>query len=451
MLSILAKGHLLDPNVVIPYRSLSLLVAMLKKQPTLRERISRIAEKHASAGPYGPIGIAIKFLGDIGLAISAHESLQITDAEGKSAGWFEMSPGELRHDLRDRLLKLRWSSAESDRPSLTGIASGVDYQRTNELWKRPQTAPKVAQALRTVIAGAVYTKAHFIEGATCRLCNDQKVDSAFHMWWECSAFDEVRKRPAYKEIKLDPLWPRCLTEHSILPRGVRDVPSEAIQKMMAEILQKRRVLETDESARHIHPWRKIDEKLCKSFPKNFTRLNRDTTVALVGGRRMFQALKSWLTGMKWSHGGSVTNAELAIDFEVFTGLDLPGFSTRPGPVPLNDRAARMYRLLKTLDNACKACNLGCLLPGKRCRVGSLNSVGGNLMMGFKRRPVFRGGQETMGVLENQLVLSRHGLSGDCWGADVFPSYPPERLDMASVVIAGELTFFRFTHPRDYQW
>jgi len=82
-------------------------------------------------------------------------------------------------------------------------------------------------------------------------------------------------------------------------------------------------------------------------------------VKYAGGPRMFTAVKTWLSELKWGPG-QVANAELAIDFEVFSGLDLRGRGYRGlDAAPLNDRAAEMWRILRgMMTSRCEAgCNL----------------------------------------------------------------------------------------------
>ncbi|KAJ9454925.1 hypothetical protein DIPPA_15477 [Diplonema papillatum] len=45
------------------------------------------------------------------------------------------------------------------------------------------------------------------------------------------------------------------------------------------------------------------------------------------------------------------------------------------------------------------------------------------------RPIFRGGTETMEVLETQ--LTRHEFSDEAWGMDLFPTYGGGRAERAA--------------------
>lgn len=201
----------------------------------------------------------------------------------------------------------------------------------------------------------------------------------------------------------------------------------SLQMMMAEILLRRNHKEQHQlgsphEARHA--WREIATTKLKTTTV-FSKLDPDVTARVVGGERFFVAVKSWLAGMKWTLNGEVSNAELAIDFEVVTGLDLPGLKADRA-APLNERARTIGRILKTLELACRAADTEVPVPGKKKQVNSLNTVGGKGLMGFCCRPDFKGGEETMEVLEKQLPLARHWFTRDCWGEDIFPKYSAER-------------------------
>ncbi|KAJ9465611.1 hypothetical protein DIPPA_12937 [Diplonema papillatum] len=52
---------------------------------------------------------------------------------------------------------------------------------------------------------------------------------------------------------------------------------------------------------------------------------------------------------------------------------------------------------------------------------SLRTVGAPpCLTGYEMRPIFRGGTETMEVLETQLTTARHESNGEAWGMDLFP-------------------------------
>ena len=70
----------------------------------------------------------------------------------------------------------------------------------------------------------------------------------------------------------------------------------------------------------------------------------------------------------WRAGADVSHAELAIDFEIATGLDLPGLDPTKAHIPLNERARMISKMLKALEIACKAANIGRPTLGKQAGV-----------------------------------------------------------------------------------
>ena len=67
---------------------------------------------------------------------------------------------------------------------------------------------------------------------------------------------------------------------------------------------------------------------------DFSRIPDEPPRWAYGGRIM-RALKGWLSALQWTAGGEVSNIELAIDFEIFTGVDVPGPPTSAEPPSTN--------------------------------------------------------------------------------------------------------------------
>ncbi|KAJ9435839.1 hypothetical protein DIPPA_09450 [Diplonema papillatum] len=204
---------------------------------------------------------------------------------------------------------------------------------TNGLWTASATAPDIARDVAGVIAGSMSTRSHTAlwsgdEGAAlCLHCASGEEETLDHVWWRCGAYEAVRRNLQYEEVALcdRSTWPRCLTIHCILPRGFEGVKVELLQTMLAEICRQKRELERgDIPAERNHPWRELDHETCSAHPVDLGSIDRPEIVAAVGGERVFRAAQAWLDGMYWSTAGEVSTAELAIGFEVFTGVDLPG-------------------------------------------------------------------------------------------------------------------------------
>ncbi|KAJ9443051.1 hypothetical protein DIPPA_16413 [Diplonema papillatum] len=161
--------------------------------------------------------------------------------------------------------------------------------------------------------------------------------------------------------------------------------------MFAEICRKKRELERgDIPAERNHPWRELDHETCSAHPVDLGSIDRPEIVAAVGGERVFRAAQAWLDGRRGLDG------ELAIDFEVFTGVDLPGpLIATSLKVSLLTRTKQMAKMLATLSSALVAARGGSLMPAeKKVRVDTLRTVGGSpYITGYTRRPIFRGGKK----------------------------------------------------------
>ncbi|KAJ9441691.1 hypothetical protein DIPPA_28209 [Diplonema papillatum] len=270
----------------------------------------------------------------------------------------------------------------------------------------------------------------------CRRCDEATEETLGHIWWQCRAYERIRGQHQYAEIvgADRSTWPPCLQEHGILPKGSR-VSIEVLHTFMAEVMHERRRLERDGRDRAVgHPWRQLHPDDCPPRRLNFEAIAGPGTFAAVGGERWFRALQYWLDGMCWSVAGDVSTAELAIDFEVYTGLDLPGsvVATTDG-TPLSMRARVLARLLKTVGDALERNGDEPPLPGRKLgTIGSLRTVGAPpCLTGYEMRPIFRGGTETMEVLETQLTTARHEFNGEAWGMDLFPTYGGGRAERAA--------------------
>ncbi|KAJ9457308.1 tRNA (guanine-N(7)-)-methyltransferase [Diplonema papillatum] len=334
----------------------------------------------------------------------------------------------------------RLAGLEKRRVDFGGVRAGVDYVATNAYGLKASTTLTAARDVAEVVAGSVMTESHAAKlwggDGLCRRCVEPTEETLGHIWWQCRAYERIRAQHQYAEIvgADRSTWPPCLQEHGILPKGSR-VSIEVLHTFMAEVMHERRRLEREGRDRAVgHPWRQLHPDDCPPRRLNFEAIAGPGTFAAVGGERWFRALQHWLDGMCWSVAGDVSTAELAIDFEVYTGLDLPGsvVATTDG-TPLSMRARVLARLLKTVGDALERNGDEPPLPGRKLgTVGSLRTVGAPpCLTGYEMRPIFRGGTETMEVLETQLTTARHEFNGEAWGMDLFPTYGGGRAERAA--------------------
>ncbi|KAJ9448477.1 hypothetical protein DIPPA_12678 [Diplonema papillatum] len=362
------------------------------------------------------------------------------DEAGNVLGLVRQSRGERGHTLRRVIRGWRLAGLEKRRVDFGGVRAGVDYVATNAYGLKASTTLTAARDVAEVVAGSVMTESHAAKlwggDGLCRRCVEPTEETLGHIWWQCRAYERIRAQHQYAEIvgADRSTWPPCLQEHGILPKGSR-VSIEVLHTFMAEVMHERRRLEREGRDRAVgHPWRQLHPDDCPPRRLNFEAIAGPGTFAAVGGERWFRALQHWLDGMCWSVAGDVSTAELAIDFEVYTGLDLPGsvVATTDG-TPLSMRARVLARLLKTVGDALERNGDEPPLPGRKLgTVGSLRTVGAPpCLTGYEMRPIFRGGTETMEVLETQLTTARHEFNGEAWGMDLFPTYGGGRAERAA--------------------
>ncbi|KAJ9465802.1 hypothetical protein DIPPA_32557 [Diplonema papillatum] len=91
-----------------------------------------------------------------------------------------------------------------------------------------------------------------------------------------------------------------------------------------------------------------------------------------------RAMNGWLSALQWTDTGEVSNIELAVDFEVFTGHDILG----PPNLAANRRGKTLWTMLATLCRLCRELQLPSPLPAERKdRVGSMRTLGAPMLWG----------------------------------------------------------------------
>ncbi|KAJ9455941.1 hypothetical protein DIPPA_33661 [Diplonema papillatum] len=175
----------------------------------------------------------------------------------------------------------------------------------------------------------------------------------------------------------------------------------------------------------MHPWHAAAPLPAVQHLFDFDRLPDEPPRWPYGGRAM-RALKGWLSALRWTNAGEVSCVELAVDFEVHTGVDVPA---PPGirRLAANQRGKTLWTMLSTLCRLCQDLQLPSPLPAERkVRVGSMRTLGAPMLWGgLTPRPRFAGGEETHGVLEASFPRAAAG-DGKNWGGDVFPQYDAAR-------------------------
>ncbi|KAJ9439602.1 hypothetical protein DIPPA_24508 [Diplonema papillatum] len=337
----------------------------------------------------------------------------------------------------------RWTAARLSRGVryCTGQQKKFDDKLTKSLTEFAETpeALDLISTLKGVPAGADDVDFDFKKNKIsslgrppldrgCRDCDRGVQDTADHLWWECPAYDEIRGRSCFAELlRADRArWPSCTRVHGVIVEGMR-VEVAALHRLMAAVYTARVEAERRRlsAVQPMHPWHAAAPLPAVQHLFDFDRLPDEPPRWPYGGRAM-RALKGWLSALRWTNAGEVSCVELAVDFEVHTGVDVPA---PPGirRLAANQRGKTLWTMLSTLCRLCQDLQLPSPLPAERkVRVGSMRTLGAPMLWGgLTPRPRFAGGEETHGVLGTSFPRAAAG-DGKNWGGDVFPQYDAAR-------------------------
>ncbi|KAJ9455201.1 hypothetical protein DIPPA_31535 [Diplonema papillatum] len=134
---------------------------------------------------------------------------------------------------------------------------------------------------------------------------------------------------------------------------------------------------------------------------------------------MLNALVAWLSDMEWTENGQASMLELAIDFELFSGLSLPLHENTPKGV--RERGNVLRCMMSALDKLATQQGLGSCERGERvCPTTSLSFMGIAGISGVRPRPRFREAH-TGTILEEQVKGSDVGTQ-----CPTYPDWTAER-------------------------
>ncbi|KAJ9457874.1 Protein rliB [Diplonema papillatum] len=260
----------------------------------------------------------------------------------------------------------------------------------------------------SAIAGGVNTAQHtsrMHQGGdpACTSCGNGSVEDEAHIFWRCGAYIPIRAKAEYAAIvaaeKRD--WPRCLLEHGVATTRTRDLVGP-VQSLMAEILAER--------ARHVNqewkdrkartPWELCGQNPVRRYDFPYQRIAPAWAWLRYWDERTFLALVDWLAGLEWSSTGDVASVELAVDFELYSGLDvrLPKKEAKT----LREKANGMRCMISAVMKLAAQQELGGCLPGSiKAVTTALSFIGLPSLPGLEPRPRHRM-PATGGIVQEQL-------------------------------------------------
>ena len=426
-LTLLCKGHCVDPATYIRYNRLLALTRML---PKLTERIRRVWEhlqEHTEA-TRGPVGLALSTLKELGWEWS---TFSVFEGPGGTTEHGRLDAGRWRHDVREACRRFTWNKtiAETRRVNLRGIEAGIDRKETLKVLKEGKGDPYLRGVVKHCLLDNVYTGSMKAGNKNCAHCEEvddvERTETLEHVNWDCRAYDTIRQEYPQVMLQVRCDWPNCLRLLGIKPDNV-ELPAGLtgdLQRMFARIrlrrddyqqLEERRLMVVEYAGnKEPEVVMRYNNKLEKYMP-----VYTQWPEAL--GLTLYLALASYLRELKWPRqpdGVGVTFLELAIDFEAYAGVDIPT-TVHEGHVAkcTKDRAAGkkadvMCGLMLRLNLVHKH------LEGEEQRtfpdycVGSnkaLRPLGAPVLKGLKKRPAFLMGDETVDTIRRTVQEANDG-------------------------------------------
>ncbi|KAJ9467613.1 hypothetical protein DIPPA_06121 [Diplonema papillatum] len=373
----------------------------------------------------GPVGTAVRH----GLQPCGHTwnggPPSSVDLDGAALRPLAMSASERNHIIRDNLRNRLWKRLETRRPSFSGITN-IAIESTNALWTTRHCPPQNALLIRVALAGGVNTAEYtsrFRQGGSpaCTLCDSGALEDEHHVYWDCTAFENIRTKPEYAGIAQSDrrLWPSCLREHGIVTPATREFAGP-VQALMAEILAERarRVNVKWLERKAATPWERCAQMPTAKREFPFRRIAPAWAWLRYWDERTFLAAIDWLSGLEWSSDGDMAAVEAAIDFELFSGLDIKAPSK--AAKTHREKANGMRCMLSAINKLAVQQQLGKCLPGDfKSKTTALSFIGLSSVPGFQPRPRHR--MPETGPTIMQQVKTGYGTA---------PAYPPERTDRA---------------------
>lgn len=342
------------------------------------------------------------------------------------------------------------------------IWQGWKMEATNYGWQHAPT-PLHAGVMRSAIAGAVWTqdrrhRARMVPSPLCPHCDQQVPEDLPHLWWTCPKWEKIRQQHSKALTLRRSTWPACLGCCGIIPDDLREVTAVRIEiashvhLMMAAILLERGSAQeaADKadtapvpSSSDGYPWAWDPSGPKEVFLVEIRDGPRSTSWR--AQEPLVLALQEYLRQLRWPVTQpvlAVTYVELALDYEVAMGVDLPPVPSRldTAQVPIADRARGFAMLLRMLREVAAP---ALVHPGEhRYNVHSLAPLGVPPSAGLTRRPVLLGGAQTERLLkqltrvcsqrveqaagpQKQKAVRNPAHSG--WAEHFVPQHAPDRV------------------------
>eukprot|EP00664_Eupelagonemidae_sp_cell27_P001926 gene1926-9544_t len=219
VLTLMARGHRLDPDQQVPCECLGALRRMVDRRAELRGSIERTwrARQQPDAEVPGPLGRVRRVAQQLRWAWTS--PWMFRTADGRELCYPRMSEGAWMHEVRDAARRAAWRRAEARRREYhgdcAGIERGIDRRATMALYHARRLSGLERGYLRVIIAGGVFTQVRLhemkkVDLPHCPACGEGVAEDQMHIWWRCPAWQHLRERhpEALDAYRSD--WPACL-------------------------------------------------------------------------------------------------------------------------------------------------------------------------------------------------------------------------------------------------
>ena len=227
VLTLLVRGHLVDPEQAAAFQSMLMLRRSLCKMPESHGVFYSVWSSYSVGRDRvpGPIGIVCKVVSRLGW--KWEEPLQFTRPGRPPLPICEGSEQWWCHEIRDGLRCAEWRIAAARRPDFLGIGdAGIDRRATMALLHNKKLARRDLPRLRRVLCGGTWSRARLhaaglAESSMCQFCQ-QSDETVEHLFWHCPAWEHIRlKEPGLPSRGTTDAWPACTRNCGIFPEDDR--------------------------------------------------------------------------------------------------------------------------------------------------------------------------------------------------------------------------------------
>jgi len=248
VLTLFAKGHLVDPVQIACYQCLLQMRRLLQNEPAIFEQVIQLWQLYRAghAKRLGPVSVLFERLHWMGwewtqpalFARAGRPDLPL--ARGPDSWW--------KHEVRQGMRQAAWRQAEPRRSDMWGFGSlaGIDREATGAVLKGSKVTAEEKNLLRELMCGCLWTQKRqhdhgCAESPLCPFCGEEPEDEE-HILWRCPRWDSIRLRMQVLMPSVRAQWPACtricglFVEDDIVMQWNDQGPSEDAQHLSGVVL-----------------------------------------------------------------------------------------------------------------------------------------------------------------------------------------------------------------------